>query len=393
MAGSIRNSYVAAYEVGESKPGAFGILRAAASIAKAVFATLTCVPMLSARADVVVLAINERRDRILSDRTSFPLAAVRCRPAFHPLGLATWWDIIVVCWTLMSTAALENDRVFALLASLIRYAWIRERLEAEGVRVLLTQRDRYADELGVIDHIRDNGGITCRFDDFPIVGYLNQNKLECDVYLAGNSVACEIFRSFPCNNKTRMFITGFPIWDCLATHFEPQVQSGAKIVTFFSQYGSDRGLFGRFGVKHYINEVLQCLPPGYVLHIRPHPLEPDDVHAEFSALGVVMLPKSEPVDIVYRRSAVCISVFSFSSYEAKHICARSFHINYDFSGVPDAMYSFFSDVLDLITSRPKLQDALRDRVATKPTADFLSAFNPGYPASCQRIQEVVATLR
>jgi hypothetical protein len=190
-----------------------------------------------------------------------------------------------------------------------------------------------------------------------------------------------------------MFVTGFPIWDHLVEYGQSNlVASGARIITFFSQYGSERGLFGRFGVKHYIREILECLPPGNVLHVRAHPLEAEDVHSEFAPLGAVILSKSEPVELVYQRSAICISVFSFSSYEAKHICPNSFHINYDPDGVPDGRYAFFSNGLNLITCREGLLDVLEGRVVPIPTAKFLEAFNPHYPVSSRYTSEVISQL-
>jgi hypothetical protein len=221
------------------------------------------------------------------------------------------------------------------------------------------------------------------------MGRVNRDTILCDYYFCPNAINKEIFRSFKQNDSVIFVDGGFPFWDAFSRHqYKPSQHP--RIISYWTQYGTEIGIFGRKGPAFYIEEILSVLPDDYVLYIKVHPLDDPNAYAKYVSDKVTIVPHGAvPNATLMTISTYVFSINSFSSFEAKHMNPNAYFINYYPEEVMDFSYDFVTDYIDLIKSRSELKEVLTGTRRPKDQRLFIDFFNPGYPHTTNKLSAFI----
>jgi len=270
--------------------------------------------------------------------------------------------------------------------------YVYNLLDLSGVRVIVTQRDRYPVELAVLKRVREMNSHSIRIEDFMSLGAVNRNTIACDYYFCPNSINKQIFQSFPENRSVIFVDGGFPYWDRFSQiSYSPD--QDPKFILFMTQYGADMGIFGEKGPSFYIEEIISVLPDGYNLFIKPHPLDNIDTYKKYLSPCVrIIRPGEIDNGILFSRSSHVFSIASQATVEAKHICPNAYFINYDPDGLSDMKYDLLTAHIDLISNKEDLIAFLNNRKKPMSQHRFIEYFNPAYPNTSSKLRDLVDSL-
>jgi hypothetical protein len=391
----IRNLYVANQEIGVRGTDIGSMLTVVLHAFKLLVFSLVKKPLLRGATGLVLLEIHPEKDAELAKSINFSLgrivlvADMRLRNIRRLEFIATW---LTASWLLLRSP-LNKTVIIKCLPDMLLGLCVYHLLDLNGVRVIVTQRDRYPVELAVLKKASESGIKTVRIEDFPSMGHVNRDTLFCDYYFCPNSINERIFKSFPQNNHVKFVDGGFPYWDSLAAH-RCAPDDSPRIVSYWTQYGTEMGIFGSRGPAYYIEEVLNLLPSDAVLYIKVHPLDDPEKYKRYRSPKVeIVLHGDMPNAELMRRSSFIFSINSFSSFEAKHICPNAFFLNYHPEEALDFTYRLITDYIDLITNKEELKLVLAGERTPKDQNKFLSFFNPAYPHTCERLAKFVHGLQ
>ena len=204
-----------------------------------------------------------------------------------------------------------------------------------------------------------------------------------------NQINANHFRKYPQNETVKFIEVGFPFWDDMAKyHWNPK--KDVKIITFFSQYGFDLGIFGEKGPLYYIEELISVMDDSFILFIKKHPLEKESSFKNLISERIKILKPGEFENgELFSMSTFVFSLASQALIESKHINPQSAYINYFPEESLDWDYRLLNDKLDLLQSRKELEYFLYEKKDFVTSQDFISSFNPTYPHSMEKISKVI----
>jgi hypothetical protein len=235
---------------------------------------------------------------------------------------------------------------------------------------------------------------TVKIDYYPTMGRITNNTLLCEYYFCPNKISESLYRSWPQNKTVKYLPGGFPFWDSYALcRYQPSAKPG--IIAFFSQYGYESGFFGSRGPVFYIDQIISAMPDGYELQIKLHPLDDPNRYVKYKGMTNVKVCSGKSVNNIelFSRAAFVFSIYSYSTFEAKHICPNSYYINYEPQMVKDFDYGLISDYIDVVSNPEELKAVLTAEREPKEQARFISYFNPAYPNTIGKLKEVICALQ
>lgn len=392
---SIRNLYVAYQEVTLKKDSVRDLLSVVVGILRMIVSVFIRTPVFSNRSARILLEINKEMDGDLADRLNIPLGSIRYHKDLsfrniHRVRLIYAW--LAAALYLFKEKSLNRTFIIKTLQDMLAGIWIYDVLDLSGIEVIITQRDRYSVELAILTKAKEQGIKTIRIENYMTVGSVNRNTIFCDYYYSPNSINKGIFQSFKQNHRVTFVDGGFPYWDVFSQYsYHPEQHP--RIISFWTQYGTEIGIYGPKGPPYYIKEILSVMPDDCILVIKAHPLDDVNSYRQFQSHRVRFVKHGEINNMeLVARSSFVFSVSSQASIEAKHVCTNSFHINYEPAEMKDMSYDLFSDYFDLITNRDDLLSFLTGRRKPKDQQAFIRFFNPGYPNSVKRLIELVDSL-
>lgn len=279
------------------------------------------------------------------------------------------------------------------LSSMLYGVHVYKHISLKNVKKIITQQDRYPFELAIIEKAKSLGIKTIKYDFFPFFYDLGYDTINCDYYFYANNITKRTFESSGKNDNVRFFETGFPFWDYYAEDTGEFPDNNEKIVTFCTQHGFEKGAFGPKGPSFYIEEIINALPDNYILYIKMHPLDNYKNYLKFESKKVKIVKHGE-IDnrTIFKKSSFIFSIMSSVIYQAKHICPRSYFINYYPCEGANAGYEFVTEYIDLITNRAELEKVLLNKKAPKDQNTFIKFFNPNYPHTIHKMKELIKAL-
>jgi hypothetical protein len=388
----IRNLYVANIEL-ETKSKWIEMPLFFLHICYSVFNLFFRDPQLSERHRIVLLDINHSQDKMLSDLSGIPLAIV-CWKIRQNFSLDIEWEILKkwskYCILLIYKSNLRFMPMFKSLGFFLNGLIIYSKINLEGIEKVITQRDRYPEEIGLLKKAKENNIKTAKFDNYLSLGSVNHNTIYCDYYLYPNKINADHFRKYWQNTNVKFIEVGFPFWDDIA-HYTWMPKKDVKIITFFSQYGYDLGIFGEKGPLFYIQEILNVIDDSFVLYIKKHPLEKDSSFQKLSSpQAKVLKPGEYENSELFSFSTFVLSLASQALIESKHINPQSAYLNYFPEDCLDWDYDLLGGKIDILRTRKDLEFFLYKKIDFVSCEEFISSFNPCFPKSMDKLSKTIA---
>jgi hypothetical protein len=387
----IRNLYVANFELKRLGWSIFDIIFTVRNLFRSFFSFFLKKPYVKRKEDVFLLEIGEN-DQALSRKIKVPLFKMEMKWGFDLRQFWIFFSWLIVVFRLFLAKPLNNFIVLKCLTEMLRGVQVLHYLDLSGVKIIITQRDRYPVEQAIVFKGKEQGVVSVRIEDFPLYEKIFRDTIICDYYFCPNKTAEDIWRSFE-QNKTVCFIPGgFPFWDVLADYpYNPHISP--RIVSYWTTYADKDIISDSYDFSLYINELINALPLDAVLYIKVHPLDDFNRYRTFQSEKVKLIRHGE----IDNWKLVSISSFVFSimstvSYQAKHICPGSFFINFEPVDSPLCGYEFIENYIDIIRTKDELKAFLSGQRQPKAQGAFLSFFNPGYPKNSEKLSIFIDSL-
>lgn len=389
----IRNLYVAYTELPQKTGITKQIFKTIISLFNNVILFFLARPELSKRNETVLIKIKENMDSRLAKKLKIQSVHIYYKKKLNIRNISFIYYIIRILYLLFKEEELNKLNLFRCMPSLIKGIQVYENIELTGIKKIVTQRDRYPQELAILKRAKELKLITIKIEYFPALSKLNRNTIYCDYYFYPNKISKDIFISFP-TNKDVIFVKGsFPYWDYFEK-FQYQPVKDPKIISFFTQYGFTQGIFGGKGPDYYIKEILSVMPEEYILYIKVHPIENIEKYLKHQCSRVKIIEHGT-IDncILYSLSSIVMSISSFSTFESKHICLNTYFINYERKDAITFNYNLIDKYIDIISNKNQLANVLSGSYKVKSKVDFINYFNPTFPNTIKKLKYFLSTLR
>ncbi|MEI6079324.1 MAG: hypothetical protein WCQ53_01635 [bacterium] len=352
-------------------------------------------PKLSTLEDIVILNVYFKYDNELSKRLQFPLTEIKLEKNVWTKNftlIKEYSTFLKLTLKLLLNGTLKRAYVIKCIIPLLRSILIYNKLSLKGVRKIITQRDRYPEETALILKAKKEGVKTLRIEPYPSMGAYNRDSIICDYYFYPNEITAGFFKAYPGNSSVKFIKGGFPYWDFLSEiKHAPILLNDRKIISYWTQYGQEMGIFGNKGPQFYIDEILSVGGDDYYLYIKVHPLDDPDNYSKYKDMKNVRVLRHGEVENghIMSISEFSFSINSFSSFESKHVNQNVFFINYDPQLARDFDYSLVDKYIDVITDRKMLAAFLTGSRTPKDSSKFIEYFNPSFPHSIDQLKKVV----
>ncbi len=356
---------------------------------------LITAPVLYARASKLILCTNAEKEAFVAKHLGLPMVNVRFRISIHPQNLKT-----ILIWGRLSlrmffSSVLNKDYVTRVIDALLTGIHQYQRIDLTGVRLILTMRDRYPQEIGVLEKAKREGVKTVKYSYFPIYNAITNQAVSTDYYFCSNPIEKSIFSGQPHNENVSFHIGGIPYWDSYAA-YRHQPDPAPRLILFMSNYG-DANLYGsaKYIPAYYIEEIAAIMPGDCILGIKVHPLDDEKKYARFLGRRVQILRTQSLLENagLYARASFVLAVASLSVFEAKHINTHSYLINYHCElFYENGFYDRIRPVMDVIESREDLTAFLSGEKEPIARETFLKGFNPAFPNSTAALGEYIESL-
>lgn len=393
-ASAIRNTYNALQEAPEWTIEKTSTLKLVRTFARQTMGYLVRRPIFEPKAEVTMLSIHPIVDDPVSNLSGVPVTALTWERDKSMTNLLTnGLNLILPLLTLFALLCFRRLNASALLGSwpdLLDYTLTRNRLTISGLKVLITHRDRYGSEVGLVRKLRELRVPTIKVDYYSPLDAFCQNTIEAEHFFYPNDNNRGIYERYPHNRHVRYHPGGLPKWDLIGLQkYNPQ--KSPRIVLFMGQYDTEQ--FTGVNESFYIEKLLEHLPPGHQLYIKPHPSEKLENYLHFSEKGARIIRHGEIENYeLIGMSTICFSVYSAMLYEAKHICETSYVINFFPELAPHVEYDFLKRYVDHVSTEQMLIDVLNGKYAPIPIPDFIGKFNPTFPNSSQALRQLAHNL-
>lgn len=394
-ASAIRNTYNAIQEAPDWTKESFTLSQRLKQAARHILSYLTRRPYFQAKGPVTLLSIHPIVDDPVSRLADLPITKLEFKrhnrnPINVLINLLHLPKAMLAWVLLLSDRNLNRQAVFNSLPDLLEYTLVYNRIQLGKVRAIILQRDRYGGEVAIARRARSLGIPTIKADYYSPLDAFCQNTIEAEYFFYPNDNNRSIYERYPQNRHVKYVQGGLPKWDLIAGH-KHKPQTDPKIVLFMGQY--DMEAFTGVDERFYIDLIAKNLPADFQLWIKPHPSEQFERYTKYREIGARVWAHGEIDNYeLIAQSTVCFSVYSAMLYEAKHICERSFVINFFPELAPQVEYEFLSQYVDRIGNESQLQDALNDRIKPIPTPLFISRFNRTFPNSSIELKNLAYRL-
>ncbi|GBF48811.1 hypothetical protein LPTSP4_03110 [Leptospira ryugenii] len=352
-------------------------------------------PILSDKAKVVIIEVNASQDSELAAHAGISLVRIEwkfdsAREILSKIRIFFEW--ILCARLLLLGNDLKKFYSFKTLPELLLGINLYNRIDLSGIEKIVTQRDRYPEEIGILKKAKELGIKTFKFDHFLALGTVNQNRIFCEYYLYPNQINASHFKKFEANKDIKYYEVGFPYWDAFAK-FRWKPERNPKIITFFSQYGNSLGIFGPKGPYFYIQEILETIDDSFLLLVKPHPIELKNGFPTFKSNRIQIVDgKTVSNPELISKSCFVLSLASQALIEAKHINPQSAYINYEPEHSLDWDYSLLNGKLELIRSRKELREFLYEKKDFISCEEFIDFFHPSFPNSLEKITKAIHSI-
>lgn len=272
------------------------------------------------------------------------------------------------------------------LPGMIDFLIASRDIDVSGIKVFIMESDSMPLDLALIFKAKEYNIDTIKIDHF-LIDPINHNRIFCDHYFYPSFLHLSIMQKFPENNYINYVKGGIIHWDKLGNY--PLIQTECREITFFGQHGE---ILNERDELFYINEILSLMNENDILNIKIHP---NDKTKKFNYYknysNVSLIEDIKDNNSLIARSAICFSICSTMSLEAKHICENSYFINYEiekFNGYVD--YITFENSIETIYTRKDLKKVLLHNKKTLPISNFIANFNFNFPHSTKAIQNFIS---
>ncbi len=392
---SIRNLYAASVELNQKPTSAKELFILVLKALKWMLVAFFTDVYLTNVSKSILFNIKSSNDSYIPKKMELPVATVAIKTQLslkNVTNICYVYDCVCVAISMLCSQHLDKSLIIKIFPSMVYGAHVYNKIKLDGVEKIITQNDRYPTDLAVLKKAKDMGIKTIKVDYFPIIGFFTQNTIFCEYYFYPNSLSYTIFKSFPQNADVKFVEGGFPDWDNLDNYTYKPLQS-PSIITFFTHYGQEIGYTGDRGCFFYIEEILSVMPFDSVLYIKIHPLDKAKNYEKYIA-GNVKIVKHGEIDNweLVSQSTFCFSIYSFATFQAKHICNNSYYLNYDPHLVKDFEYDRVTDFIDLIKDKETLERVLNGNVTPKNHEKFIKFFNISYPYTIETLRDFIDSI-
>jgi hypothetical protein len=330
---------------------------------------------------VLVLG-NSKQDQQLSSELHCGLVMTQRynKKINFPLFLKVALDFFRVCKFLVRSNLNKKDALLCWNSLFDFLVYYNSSLFNKTNKVLITENDIDPINVAVILKAKEMGIKTIKIE-YSFIDGINHNNVLCDYYFYPSTFHRNVRKAFLINKKLNYVEGGFPHLDAIKK-LKYRPQKDPKIITYFTAHG------GIVDDIFYIKEILSVIEDGYVLYVKVHPREDLNKYNIFINSKKCKIVKYNEVDnyTLIKKSHICISVMSFMCIEAKHICDKTFFINYNIKKGQHSLipYDDFSPYIEVISSRDYLKRAIaKDSFRSK---EFHSFFNFTYPNTVKSLK-------
>ncbi|MDH1977191.1 hypothetical protein [Aliarcobacter butzleri] len=273
------------------------------------------------------------------------------------------------------------------LPSLIDFLIVNRDIELSNLKVLVMEGDAVPVNMALIFKAKENNIKTIKIDNF-LIDPINHNRVFCDYYFYPSYYHLKIMKSFPSNDSVKYIEGGIVHWDNLVK-YKKELNNNKREITFFSQHSeiSKREI-------NYIEEIISLMQENDYLNIKIHPLDKSNRFDIYLNNPKIKLYK-DTIDNyqLISKSEICLSICSTLSLESKHICEKTYFINYfieEFQGYID--YDIFNNFIYTIRSHSDLKEVLLNKNKIFPITEFIKNFNISFPNSSEKLKELIHTI-
>ncbi len=388
---SIRNSYAAYSEMAYRWSSRKYLLGACRALIRAVINVFIASPMIVNPKRIMLLEIDPITDGPMAKKMDLPLLRIKWKKGLPVRNNGYFLRWLRIAFNLFGEKGLNKRNLWLCLPEMLTSAQVYNGLNLAGIEKIATQRDRYPVELAILRKAREKGIKTIKIDYFQILGEVCHNTIFCEYYFCPNRMSKELFGKFEQNSGVKYIDGGFPYRDYYAEYpYSPK--KDPRIITFFTQYGYEIGLFGDKGPSFYIEEIISNMPTDHMLYIKVHPLEDHQKYLKYRADNVKVVASNIDNCELYAMSSHIFTIFSAVGLEAKHINPNSYYINYEPERVIDFRYDLVEDYIDVIKDWRSLLAVFNGERKPKSIQRFLEEFNPTYPGTAARLSEAIKAL-
>ncbi len=343
---------------------------------------------------VIIIHANESRYvKPLSELVGIPYSYIVSKLSFNKrsFGNIFLYPKFIKCsYLILTDKTLNKTYAACSLIRLLTYIIIYSQIDLSGIEIIITQNDLYPELVAVIQKAKDSGIKTVKIEHTLINDTVKYHVL-CDYYFYPSMFHKTMIDSSKFDTKVKYVKGGFLLWDSISK-YENQPQEKPRIITFFTQHSN---LCGEKDEIFYLDEILNLLPENYIIYIKVHPRDNPFRYNKFKnnpRCRIILFGEIDNYELI-SRCYMCVSVFSAASLEAKHICNKSFFINYK----PDKLcnildYSIFEDFFDIIKDKDTLFMVLTDKYLFKSREVFFRKFNMTYPNTKAHFLELLNKL-
>lgn len=271
------------------------------------------------------------------------------------------------------------------LPGMIEYLLVTRDIDVHDIKLLIMESDSMPTDLALIFKAKENKIDTIKIDHF-LIDPINHNRVFCDYYFYPSLLHYNIMHNFYENDKLNYVQGGIIHWDKLS-EYRP-LSTEKREITFFAQHGD---LLTGQDELFYIEEILILMNENDHLNIKIHPHDKSKKFNHYAKHpNITLRNQIEDNYILIAQSDICFSICSTMSLEAKHLCEKSYFINYNisqFDGYID--YNSFNDTIETVTSSEILKVIMLSNKNTFPIATFIEKFNFSYPYSSEKLQILI----
>lgn len=393
-ASAVRNTYNAVQEAPDWTIARTPFKQLLRENVRHILSYLSRVPHFEPKSPITMLSIHPIIDEPVANMMGLPITPIRYERSFAKASVAINAVNLILplaAWALLLLAPkLKWRAVVACLPDLLDYTLVIRRLNLGAVKVVITHRDRYGSEVGLMRLARKQGIPTIKVDYYSPLDAFCQNTIEAEYFFYPNDNNRGIYERYPHNKHVKFVPGGLPKWDLIGKHTHAP-KSDPKIVLFMGQYDIEQ--FTGIDERFYIAKILDYLPAGYRLYIKPHPSEEFSRYEEFAKRGARLIAHGEIDNYeLIAQSTICFSVYSAMLYEAKHLCPQSYVINFFPELAPHVEYDFLSQYVDHVKTEEMLIEVLNGRFTPLDVEGFIRKFNSTFPASSLALLSLAKSL-